>query len=119
MITAIIRAKMCEQLAEAQHIRNTEQFFTVGLFSVLDAMLDCLMKDVLEKLPLGEEVAGALLNHEGVLGQVLDFTSAYERSEWEQVAELTEQLRLNPGAIRSAYLRAVRWTMEITDDLNI
>lgn len=35
MVTAIIRAKMCEQLAEAQHVRNAEQFFTVGLFSVL------------------------------------------------------------------------------------
>ena len=41
MITVIIRAKMCEQLAEAQHIRNAEHFFTVGLFWLLDPMLDC------------------------------------------------------------------------------
>ena len=119
MVTAIIRSKMCEQLAEAQHIRNTEQFFTVGLFSVLDAMLDCLMEDVLEKLPLSEELARALLDHEGVLGRVLDFTIAYEQSEWERLAELTEQLRLDPAAIRAAYLRAVQWTMEITNELNI
>ena len=119
MITVIIRAKMCEQLAEAQHIRNAQHFFTVGLFSLLDAMLDCQMADVLEKLPLSEEITGALLDHEDVLGRVLDFTIAYERSEWERLAGLTEQLRLDPAAIRSAYLRAVTWTMEITDELNI
>ena len=119
MVTAIIRAKMCEQLAEAQHVRNAEQFFTVGLFSVLDAMLDCLMADVLEKLPLSEETTAALLNHEGLLGKILDFTLAYERSEWDRLAELTTQLRLDPATIRSAYLKAVTWTMEITSELNI
>ena len=119
MVTAIIRAKMCEQLAEAQHVRNAEQFFTVGLFSVLDAMLDCLMADVLEKLPLSEETTAALLNHEGLLGKILDFTLAYERSEWDRLAELTTQLRLDPATIRSAYLKAVTWTMEITSELKI
>jgi EAL and modified HD-GYP domain-containing signal transduction protein len=82
-------------------------------------MLDCLMADVLEKLPLSEETTAALLNHEGLLGKILDFTLAYERSEWDRLAELTTQLRLDPATIRSAYLKAVTWTMEITSELNI
>ena len=119
MMTAIIRAKMCEELASAKGLRPSEAFFTAGLFSVLDAMLDTTMDNVLKLLPVSDEISQALVAGEGPLGQVLNFTLGYERSEWDRLAELSGKLRLEPATIRSAYMTAVQWAMEITNELNI
>ena len=47
MTIALARARMCELLAEKMRLKNTESFFTVGLFSVLDALMDQPLKDIL------------------------------------------------------------------------
>ena len=119
MVTGIVRAKMCEELAAANGLSMGEQFFTVGLFSVLDAMLDSRMEDALDQLPLSDEIVQALITHEELLGRMLDFTIAYEQGDWERLAEVGSTLKLDPPAIRKAYMNAVKWTMEITNELNI
>ncbi len=119
IVTAVVRAKMCEALAESLRLPATDQFFTVGLFSVLDAMLDATLAEVLERLPLTEQITQALGQHDGPLGQVLEFAIAYERSEWARLGDLTEQLKLAPADIRRAYFESVAWTLEIMDELNI
>jgi EAL and modified HD-GYP domain-containing signal transduction protein len=109
MVTAMVRAKMCELLAGSLHADHVDPFFTVGLFSVLDALLDASMEQALAALPLTPEVADALLAHKGVLGRVLECTLAYERADWDHV----ELPGLAPGAVRRAYLDAVLWVSEV------
>jgi EAL and modified HD-GYP domain-containing signal transduction protein len=118
MVTGIVRVKMCEELAAANGFSIGEQFFTVGLFSVLDAMVDSRMEDVLDKLPLSDEIVQALITHEELLGRMLDFTIAHEQGNWERLAEVGKTLKLDPPAIRKAYMNGVKWTMEITNELN-
>ena len=115
MITAIIRARMCEQLGMAMNQQNTDQYFTVGLFSVLDALLDHPMSEALELLPLAEEVHNAILDHAGLLGAALHCVMAYERSDWEQ----TVCRNLGHETIRDAYLNSVGWTRSMMAELGI
>jgi EAL and modified HD-GYP domain-containing signal transduction protein len=105
MVTAMVRAKMCELLARDLDAENTETFFTVGLFSVLDALMDAPLAETLAALPLTREVSDALLERKGVLGRALDCTLAYEDADWDRV----NALELAPGAIQAAYLDAVTW----------
>ncbi len=119
MVTGIVRAKMCEELAAANGFPLSEQFFTVGLFSVLDAMLDSPMEDVLDRIPLSDEIAHALITHEELLGRILNFTIAYERGDWERLSEFGKALKLDPPGIRNAYINAIRWTKEVTHEMNI
>ena len=56
--------------------------FTIGLFSVADALLDMPMADVLETLPFTEEIQAALLRHEGPKGELLASVTSYERGEF-------------------------------------
>ena len=56
--------------------------FTIGLFSVADALLDMPMTDVLASLPFTEEIQAALLRHEGPKGEILATVAAYERGEF-------------------------------------
>jgi len=105
LATAMIRAKMCEKLAEAVDAINAEVYFTTGLFSTLDAMLDMTMEDILEQLPLAAELQAALLEGKGSMGAALDCVLAYERGDWDEV----DFRGLESHEIRGAYLEAVEW----------
>ncbi|MDH3354271.1 MAG: HDOD domain-containing protein, partial [Chromatiales bacterium] len=70
---ALFRAKMCESIGLCTHPEKVDQFFTIGLFSVLDALMDCPLAEMLESLPLDREVEDALLGKgDGPLTQALN-----------------------------------------------
>ncbi len=106
MVIALARAKMCELLAEKMQLENKDSFFTVGLFSTLDALMDQSLQDILAHLPLSETVNDALLNHQGKLGEVLQTVLAYEKGmEMEGITHLGFSLNV----ISDAYLEAIHW----------
>ena len=109
MTTAMIRAKMSELLAQALKEHNAEIGFTVGLFSVLDALLDIPMEEAVASLPLSHDVASALLRNEGCLGAILHCVLAYERGSWEEA----QCPGLLPEKIRDIYLESLDWAKEI------
>jgi EAL and modified HD-GYP domain-containing signal transduction protein len=105
-VTAIVRARMCEQLALAQHVQDVDQYFTVGLFSILDGLLDQSMDDIIPTLPLEREIRQALLNRQGSLGMTLDCVLAYERGDWDTVWCHGVEVE----TVKAAYLEAISWT---------
>ncbi len=109
MITAMIRGKMCETMARALKVKNPEVQFTVGLFSVLDAIMDMPLQEILSQVPLSKEVQLALLSHEGELGDLLKCVLAYEKGEWADVG----YKNLSADTISDAYLEAVDWSTEV------
>jgi len=102
---ALVRAKMCELLARSLNLPNEEIFFTVGMFSALDALMDVPMQRVLKDLPLSEDIVGALLRREGPPGAALHCALAYEQGDWGQVS--CGGMDIKP--IRQAYLDAIAW----------
>jgi EAL and modified HD-GYP domain-containing signal transduction protein len=113
-ITALIRAHMCECLAvDLNDKAQQPTYFTVGLFSVIDAMMDQPLETVLGQLPLREDVSRAILQHEGNMGKALHCAIAYERGEWNEL-ELTD---VSSDKIREIYLRAIMWCKEFTEAL--
>ncbi len=107
-VIAMTRAKMCETLAVELKQTNKESFFLVGLFSVLDGLLDARMVDILDSLSLSEEINRALLHHEGLLGQTLQNVINYERGEWDK----ENTLQLSNKTKANAYIEALCWVSE-------
>lgn len=114
IVTAMLRAKMCELLAVASGVRDAQPFFTSGLFSILDAMTNSTMESVLLKLPLAEDLRTALLERSGPIGEILECTLAYERGEWSQVA----YGNLTRSQIKRAFLEAVAWVERVDKELD-
>ncbi len=114
VVTAIVRGKMCEKLAVAHGKADPEQYFTVGLFSVLDGLFDRPMDDIVQSLPLSEEVHQALVKREGTLGSTLECVLAYERGDWDFVCGSG----MNLEATRTSYLEAISWTSSMLPLLN-
>ncbi len=115
MITAIVRAAQCERLALAAEFSNPESFFTVGLFSVLDALMDRSIEEAIEQLRLNEVLQDALLEHRGPMGEALSSVLAYERNDWSEV----RFAGLAPMTLRGQYIDSLGWARRISDGLMI
>lgn len=79
--TAAIRGKLMELVAckrYPQERKLHDQAFMVGMFSLLDALFNQPLEELITPLNLSDEVRDALLNHEGVLGQLLAHAEAVE-----------------------------------------
>lgn len=108
VITALVRAKMCERLAAALTEPDRDAAFTVGLFSALDALMDMPLPDLLGALPLSEDVNAALLTREGALGNLLTVVLHYERGEFDQI----KCHLLSKEDLTDIYLHATEWADE-------
>jgi EAL and modified HD-GYP domain-containing signal transduction protein len=113
VVTAMVRGKMAEALAEALKAPHPESFFTVGLFSALDALMDNTMEEILTQLPLAEHISSALLHHQGIHGEVLESVLAYERGDWDRIY----CGKLRPDQFVNCYLSALRWAREVSRQL--
>ncbi|MEK6258112.1 MAG: HDOD domain-containing protein [Planctomycetota bacterium] len=108
---ALIRARMCELLASHLSPTNSEVFFTAGLFSSLDALLDRPLDELVEELSLSTELKGALLDRTGRIGDVLNSVMAFEQGDWDAL----NNTGLDDATIQRAYLDAVDWAQVIVD----
>lgn len=108
LLTALIRARMCELLAETAGHSNTDTYFTLGLFSSLDIMLLMPMIKLVDELPLGEDLTQALLDVDGQLSEALRCVLAYERQQWP----IVKFTGLSSKEISNIYLQAVQWSNE-------
>jgi c-di-GMP phosphodiesterase len=104
-LTAMIRARMCEQLARLAGAKDAGPYFITGLFSLLEVLTGIPAPDLFDQLPLAEAVERALLCQEGDIGAALRCARAYERASWRRVS----YGGLSPEVIRAAYVDAVFW----------
>lgn len=103
--TAFVRAKLCERLAAEARVAGTDSFFTVGLFSLMDAMMGMPMEPLLETLPFSSEVKTALTERAGVRGEAVACAESLEHGAPEGAAFQS----LTTETIADCYLEAVNW----------
>lgn len=110
IVTATVRARFAELLAEGAGIPNRSQdLFLLGLLSVLDALVGKPMEDLVVMLPLADDLAEALLGKRNRLRDVLDIVLAYERGSWTEVLARIAPHSLAGEALPSMYHEALRW----------
>jgi len=100
-----------ESLAGRVGLADRKQdLFVLGMFSLLDAVLDRPKTSILEELPLGADVREALLGGSNRLRHVLDYVVTYEQADWEALPHHARALGLDEGGTPSLYLVAVQWS---------
>ena len=107
---SLIRAKFCDLMGQAKSLSNNPPTgFLVGLFSLLDSLLDQPMQDIVEKLPIGENVKAALCGDENELRQFLALIKAFESGYWVGVAKISNQLSLDLRMTQAFYNESLKW----------
>ncbi|SDH05715.1 EAL and modified HD-GYP domain-containing signal transduction protein [Vibrio xiamenensis] len=109
---SIQRARFCELIYQQFHHDSSSAFLT-GMFSLLDSVLDQPLESILAKIPVDEEVKRALLQGEGLLGQILNLIRAYENADWSEISRISSALDLEENAICDSYTAAVKWTSDL------
>jgi EAL and modified HD-GYP domain-containing signal transduction protein len=107
VVTGAVRARMCELIAVRLCAPHPERYFLAGLFSVLDAILDRPMEEVLSMIALSSEIKAALLGQAGELGNALHCVQAFERREWDQAKAA---IGLEQECIEQTYQEALAWS---------
>jgi len=114
---AMIRASFCESLARLSGLGpRKSELFLMGLFSLLDAMTDRPLGEVLAKIRLPQDVLDALLDKSPPgdrVARIFHLVKAYERGEWQQVFEDARHLRVESGEVSDAYIQAVDWCDQV------
>lgn len=105
IVIGMIRGKMCELLAEKYHPEIKHQMFVIGLFSVIDALMDQPLVDLLDTVTLSDPIRLALLDKAGVQGEIYQRVLQYEKCNWD---ELTES-GVDANEFIQTYLTAVHW----------
>lgn len=111
---SIQRARHCELLAQQLANRiGTGQAFLMGMFSLLDSLLDRPIEQIINEIPVDDAVKFALTEGSGDLGKLLALVRNYERARWEQVADHCQELNLSQSALSECYDKSVKWTAEL------
>lgn len=114
IVTALTRARMCELLSAHDGAGDGEAYFTTGLFSLIDALMDASPVELLAELPLSVGIAQAILAFEGLKGRALRNTIAWERG---LLAEVTPPSGMATEEMQPLYLAAVEWAESATAGL--
>lgn len=109
---AVIRAKFCELLAPSFRLESrAEDLFLMGMFSLVDAILDRDLQSILVDMPIDDEIKSALLGEKCSLKEVYDYMLDYEKADWEKLVDESQDMGfVSPETILPRlYLNAVNW----------
>jgi c-di-GMP-related signal transduction protein len=108
--TSCVRAKFCELLGEAvPRQAKPEELFTLGMFSLIDAILDQPMGCIMNQLPLSDNIKEVLVHRKGKLVGYLALIEYYEKGRWGLMARVAQALDIAQETFPSMYLQACRW----------
>ncbi|MCB1755166.1 MAG: HDOD domain-containing protein [Gammaproteobacteria bacterium] len=105
MSMALVRAKFCELVARVAELEGKDSYFTVGLFSILDSLLDAPLEEVIESMALTGEMRDALVSHTGDKGLALRCAMDLEYG----FADGLSFRDLDELTISDLHLEAMRW----------
>lgn len=107
---SLVRGRFCDLVGTEKNIgSNPPTAFLVGLFSMLDALLDQEMEVLIEKLPLVDEVKEALCGGQNELSIYLMLVKAFESGNWLKVIRISKMLEIDQKLLHSLFNEAILW----------
>lgn len=113
VLAALVRGRFGELLQPVVE-HGESDLFLLGLLSLIDAMLEMPMTEVLEKIPLDHETKAVLLGDPSALRPVYQLMLAHESGEWDASRQLSQSLHLDVDEVAGYYWRAQQWAHEVT-----
>lgn len=113
VLSALVRGRFGE-LLQPLVPHGDSDLFLLGLLSMIDAMLEMPMADVLDRVPLDHETKAVLLGKPSALRPIFQLILAHESGEWEAAEQLSATLHLDSEEVAGYYWRAQQWAREVS-----
>lgn len=114
---SLVRARFAEMLAEMFNLKaEAQSLFLMGLFSVLDVVLELPMEEAFEKVHVSDDIRDALVTQEGPFYPVYKFILRYENADWQAVSRMLILYDITPDQVNEAYVSVLSWYRELLSD---
>jgi c-di-GMP-related signal transduction protein len=109
-----LRAMFCELIGKRiRMFREANELFLFGLLSLMDALLNVPMFDVLAQIPVDDAIKMALLGRPSRYRPIFEVALDYESGTSEQLAESAGRIGLPENFLPDLYFQSVRWVGEV------
>lgn len=110
---ALLRGRLCELVAQRGGMTaRAGDLFLMGLFSLMDAMLDHPMDQILDGLPLARDVKQAMLGSPGPLQDIFALCVAYIHGQWDDLNVPMGRVKISEMLLPALYGEALHWSSQ-------
>jgi c-di-GMP-related signal transduction protein len=117
VLGSLVRARFCELIAPKVNHGSCD-LFLIGMFSLMDAILEVPMGVVIEGLAFDAETRTELLGMKTgkptALSPIYDLMVSREAGEWDVVARHAKKLNVSLPFVNRAFNDAVSWAHQMT-----
>lgn len=111
---SLLRAKFAENLAPVFEMAiHSSELFLMGLFSVLDLILDKSMEEALDMVKVSKDIREALVYRDGKFAPVLDFILQYEAANWQEVSRQLVLMNIDMDMVYDSYVKSLQWYRDL------
>lgn len=111
---SLIRGRMGELLAKLCNYTDIkDEMFLVGMFSMIDTLMDRSLFDILSELPFETSIIEALLGYDNELRRLFEIILAYESGNWDNLIIYTKKFNIDAYKVPDIYFESLKWTREV------
>lgn len=112
-VMALARARFCEQMVKMdKQGADPSSAFLIGLLSLIDAMVDTNIAELMEKLPIAQALKDALIKRQGKLAEYLALCELLEAADWCNVETYCQALDCNLDHVLARFQQSLQWASE-------
>jgi EAL and modified HD-GYP domain-containing signal transduction protein len=113
VLSALVRARFCELLS-TRIPRTQSDLFLVGMVSMMDAILDIPMAEVLDKIAIDQDTKCVLSGNGGRLQPVYELMLAQETGDWAKAKTSAARLRVGDSEVGEWWWQAMQWARQVS-----
>lgn len=114
---SLLRAKFAENLAPSFGLAaQSAELFLMGLFSILDVILEVPMEEALDMVKVSKNISDALVEHKGKFELIYEFILQYESANWQEVSRLMVIHSITMQPLYESYLKALKWYRDMVTE---
>ena len=111
---SLLRAKFAENLAPIYDLAGlSSELFLMGLFSVLDIILDKPIKEALSMVNISKSISEAIIDRKGQFFGILEFIELYELADWKEISRILVVTDKDEADVYNAYVDALAWYRDL------
>ena len=107
---AALMEELSFQLSEKKDTSLSSSAYLVGLLSLAEAIFQSSFNKLFEQMDLDNSISKALINKEGVLGQLLELSIAVERNDFNTIEQLLSKLKLSQAQLNESMMKSYQRT---------
>ncbi|MFT2091274.1 EAL and HDOD domain-containing protein [Paraglaciecola sp. 2405UD69-4] len=117
-VMALVRARFCELMVLRILPKSSQSSaFLMGLLSLIDAMVDGDLQELLDKLPISNELKEAIINRVGKHADFLKLCELYENAEWQNIKQFCTDIKIDYDDAALTFQESFKWASARMDAL--